>query len=91
VRGVNPDQLSTSGIVPLRQDDAADQSSLGISTLNIQRLFAEHPDLANKRVEMTASINKLARDNRRLVIHDESYDLDMKLHHLRRHDLICRT
>ncbi|MGA2600482.1 MAG: hypothetical protein ABSH09_26240 [Bryobacteraceae bacterium] len=42
----------------------------------IQRLFAENPDFVDECVPATVSVNKLARDNRRLVIRNESYDLD---------------
>ncbi|SPF56311.1 hypothetical protein SBA4_830009 [Candidatus Sulfopaludibacter sp. SbA4] len=59
--------------------------------MSIQRLFAEHPYFVDERVPATDRVNKLTRDNRRLVIHDEPYDLDMEVRFLRRHDPILST
>jgi hypothetical protein len=72
----DPDQLSPRRFAPTFQHDKADYARLRILALFIQGLFAKNPNFVDECMPTTVSVNKLARDNRRLAIRDESYDPD---------------
>ncbi len=79
VCGANSDHIAACGVAPLRQNGAADYTFLWILASSMKRFPTEHPNLVNHRVPPTIRIRKFARDNWRLMIHDELSDLDPEL------------